>query len=195
MDLLARDVLSTHINPADFCMVLLFLIIIFSSVLFMMKLFLQVEHEKEIFLQQSLASCLRTLENQQKLFGEKLKQIVKLCSNKRILDRKTKLYRSLVEHLVRDTRLQAKVNKMEDMSDGYSVTSTDNRKQKGRRVTFNPRIDIRYISSTAINKRSSSKAKRLRRKRTKNSLITPSYSYIQSRNDNIIKTARKKDVL
>ncbi|KAI5711063.1 hypothetical protein M8J76_008402 [Diaphorina citri] len=178
---------------SDLCMVLTFLSIIFSIILYLLKSFQRFEQEKQIFLKTSLASCLSTFEDQQKLFAEKLKQIVKLCSNKkRILDRKTELYRCLIEQLMLDLKLLGKLGKVEDMSDACSTVSIRSNRRKHRHVTFNPRIDVRYISTTGLamaNKTSkisvrSSKTNRLRRKRTKNSLISPFFAQANDLTEN-----------
>ncbi|KAL1463569.1 hypothetical protein WDU94_015309 [Cyamophila willieti] len=158
-----------HIDIADLCLVLTFLSIFFSLIFYLLKSFQRLEREKEIFLQTSLTCCLNSFEVQQKLFAEKVQEIVKLCSNKhRILNRKTEFYRYLIEFLIRDL-----------VRSGFQKSD---KRQTNRHVTFNPLIDIRYISTTGLAKktrslsamRSSMKVNRLRRKRTKNSLISPS---------------------
>lgn len=171
-----RSVLN-HINVADLGLVLTFLGIIFSTVLYLVKSFQRLEQEKEIFLQRSLTSCLNSFESQQQVFTEKVKEIVKLCTARnRILNRRTELYRSLIEWLVRDLVSAGRLCEVDGMSE------TEGKKRQGnRRVTFNPLIDIRYISATALDKkakslsamRSSIRANRLRRKRTRNSIISP----------------------
>lgn len=177
--------ISTHIQLANLCRELSFFLVVFLFAFFVLKFFVTYEHKKQICLQQSLTSCMQALQSQQELFLEKLKQIVRLCSNSstnRILNRKTELYRSLVERLVQDMR-----------RDGMDVAYSNSRKHKVRRVTFNPCIDIRYISNTGINRRPSAspRANLFRRKRTKNSLITPNYSDMQLRAG--MKTAPKTE--